>query len=115
MNQLAIPFAKKSATSKEAARRISGHAARQRSLVYDYLMKHPDGLTDEEMQDGIPIAPSSQRPRRIELVRMGLVRDSGIQRLTKSDRFATVWRALSPEEAQRERLKKLAEHCRAMP
>ena len=94
MNQLAIQFQAHSPTSREAARRIAGGTHSLRMQVLAHLRKYPEGLTDEEMQLGIPMAQNTQRPRRIELVRMGLIRDSGDQRLTSSDRFATVWIAV---------------------
>jgi hypothetical protein len=50
-----------------------------------------DGLTDEEMQAKTGMNPSTQRPRRCELVEMGKVRDSGSTRRTKSGRKAVVW------------------------
>jgi hypothetical protein len=49
------------------------------------------GGTDEELQDALGMNPNTQRPRRIELVERGLVRDSGRTRKTKSGRRATVW------------------------
>jgi transcription initiation factor IIE alpha subunit len=49
------------------------------------------GATDEEMQDHLKMNPSTQRPRRVELVNRKLVVDSGRTRLTRSGRKATVW------------------------
>lgn len=49
------------------------------------------GATDHEMQSGIPMDPSTQRPRRIELVHKGLVQNSGRSRPTPSGRQAIVW------------------------
>ena len=53
-----------------------------------------DGLTDEEMLAAVQLAPSTGRPRRIELVQRGLVRDSGNIRKTASGRSAVVWTAV---------------------
>ena len=55
------------------------------------LLREGDGLTDEEMQARLGLNPSTQRPRRIELVEAGLVRDSGQRRRTRSGRWAVVW------------------------
>jgi hypothetical protein len=44
---------------------------------------------------GIP--PSTYRPRRVECVEFGLVRDSGLTRPTKSGRAAVVWIATNTE------------------
>jgi transcription initiation factor IIE alpha subunit len=60
--------------------------------VLELLRTTPDGLTDEEVQTRLGMNPSTQRPRRIELVRRGLVVECGTRR-TASGRMATVWRA----------------------
>jgi hypothetical protein len=49
------------------------------------------GATDEEMQLALGMNPSTQRPRRIELARRGLVVETGTRK-TASGRMATVWR-----------------------
>jgi len=49
------------------------------------------GATDEEIQTWLGMNPSTQRPRRVELVKKGLVVDSGKTRQTRSGRKATVW------------------------
>jgi hypothetical protein len=49
------------------------------------------GATDEEMQLALGMNPSTQRPRRIELARRGLVVKCGTRR-TASGRNADVWR-----------------------
>jgi DNA-binding IclR family transcriptional regulator len=59
--------------------------------VLALLQATPGGLTDEEMQRQLEMNPSTQRPRRIELARRGLVVDAGTRR-TASGRMATVWR-----------------------
>jgi hypothetical protein len=61
--------------------------------VLELLAATPDGLTDEEMQRRLEMNPSTQRPRRIELARRGLVVECGTRR-TSSGRMATVWKAI---------------------
>jgi hypothetical protein len=64
----------------------------KRRLVYDYVQVMGDiGATDEEIQDILGMNPSTQRPRRVELVDAGLIRDSGATRKTRSGRPAVVW------------------------
>ena len=58
--------------------------------VLELLATTPEGLTDEEMQLRLRMNPSTQRPRRIELMRMGLVAECGTRR-TASGRMAVVW------------------------
>ena len=59
--------------------------------VLALLQATPGGLTDEEMQTRLGMNPSTQRPRRIELARRGLVVEAGTRK-TVSGRMATVWR-----------------------
>jgi transcription initiation factor IIE alpha subunit len=60
--------------------------------VLELLQATPGGLTDEEMQRLLEMNPSTQRPRRIELARRGLVVEAGTRR-TASGRMATTWRS----------------------
>ena len=49
------------------------------------------GATDEELQQALGMNPSTERPRRVELVEQGWIEDSGRRRPTRSGRFAVVW------------------------
>ena len=51
------------------------------------------GATDEEMQLALGMNPSTQRPRRIELARAGMVVADGTRKTT-SGRMAVVWRVV---------------------
>lgn len=82
-----------SPTSVAAGDSIKGKAATLRQIVLAFLKAHPGGLTDEELQERIPMQPSTQRPRRVELVAAGLIEDSGKTKPTRSGRAATIWRA----------------------
>ena len=59
--------------------------------VLQLLRESQHGLTDEEQQAALAMNPSTQRPRRIELVRFGLVVEDGTRK-TSSGRTAVVWR-----------------------
>lgn len=87
------PAVQTSRTSMQAADSLEPATlnAMQRQ-VYEFLASRPDGATDEEMQRGLVMNPSTQRPRRIELVRRGLVVEDGTRR-TASGRNASVWKA----------------------
>lgn len=90
--QPTLPFAPNSATSREAAESSRESAATMRFRVYQAIRDEgPHGATDEEMQWSLRMNPSTQRPRRGELVTAGMVRDSGRTRPTSSGRRATVW------------------------
>lgn len=49
------------------------------------------GCTDEELQQRLGMNPSTQRPRRVELVEGGWIQDSERRRRTSSGRSAVVW------------------------
>lgn len=50
-----------------------------------------NGMTDEELQTALKMGGNTERPRRRNLERSGLVRDSGQRRETTSGRRAVVW------------------------
>lgn len=81
-----------SITSAAAADSLHARTlSRLERVVLAYLASRPDGATDEEMQIGIPMSPSTQRPRRVRLVEKGLVVQQG-ERRVKSGKNAAVWR-----------------------
>jgi len=90
--QQRAPSVNGSITSAQAADSLGPATlnAMQRRVL-ELLHATPDGLTDEEMQLRLDMNPSTQRPRRIELARRGLVVEAGTRR-TASGRMATVWR-----------------------
>ena len=77
-------------TSREAAERIEPTAGTLRRKVLDY-MRVVRETTDERMQDELRMNASTQRPRSVELVASGHLRDSGRTALTKSGRRAVLW------------------------
>lgn len=94
-----------SETSYAAAVEIEEAANTLRGQVFRLLRsvgRH--GATDEEMQTELYMNPSTQRPRRVELVAMRIAEDSGRQRKTVSGRKAVVWVCCRhrPERAQGE-------------
>lgn len=86
------PYQSHSDTSLEAAVMIEPRADTLRRVVFDFIKSRGDrGATDEEVQMSLAMNTSTQRPRRVELVEGGLVRDSGHRRLTRARRKAVVW------------------------
>lgn len=89
------PAQSHSPTSVAAAEQAEPNAGTQRARLLQYLRGiAPHGMTDEQLQDDLAMNPSTQRPRRVELVRAGLVKDSGKTRATTSGRKAVVWVAV---------------------
>lgn len=63
-----------------------------RETVFDDIDNQgPDGATDEEIQKRLKLNPSTERPRRVELVDALRVFESGYERQTCSGRWAGVW------------------------
>jgi hypothetical protein len=85
-----LPYIPDSDTSEAAAESMKPDAATLRERVFAFIREH-GGATDEEAQRGLKMNPSTQRPRRVELVERGLVRDGGKKRRTSSGRWAVVW------------------------
>jgi hypothetical protein len=82
-----------SATSKAAAVAVK---PKLNALQADVLgcIRILSGATDAEIQAHLHMDPSTERPRRVELVVKGLIRDSGRTRATPSGRQAVVWEAV---------------------
>lgn len=81
-----------SPTSIDAAQQIEPHMPRLRAEVLGVCrVSGPHGATDEEMQMALVMPANTQRPRRVELWKMGLICDSGQKRKTRSGRNAVVW------------------------
>ena len=81
-----------SPTSQAAAALIEPTAGTLRAQVLAYLRERGDaGATDEEMQIALSMNPSTQRPRRIELEKLGHVLRTTHTRKTTSGRDAVVF------------------------
>jgi len=87
------PAVNGSATSAAAADSLGPATlnALQRRVL-ELLQATPEGLTDEEMARRLGMNPSTQRPRRIELAKAGMIQKAGVRK-TASNRNADVWRA----------------------
>jgi len=68
--------------------------AHQRAVI-KALYAHPGGLTDQDIQAATMLPDDSARRVRSDLVKMGLVVDSGIKREILSGRNAAVWRVIT--------------------
>ena len=87
-----LPYVRHSETSKAAAIAAEPNAGTQRARVLALLRGFPrNGFADHEVQQLLNMNPSTQRPRRVELVKAGLVVDTGKTRLTPSGKRAVVW------------------------
>lgn len=99
-----LRYQKHSETSMSAAIESLRGADNQRGRVFRFIEDSGHfGATDEEIQLALGMNPSTQRPRRVELVEdLLVVRDSGRRRKTTSGRSAVVWEVIPTEPVQRE-------------
>ena len=102
----APPYQKGSKTSLDAARkqRRGGKSERDRDRILTWLSLRDyamGGLTDKQMQHELRYDGNTQRPRRVELVKLGYVEATAERR-----DGSTVWRIT---EAGREYLRKAGE------
>jgi hypothetical protein len=88
---IAIPFIHHSQESEDAAHSIKAKAPSLRERVYELLQT--GSFTDEQIAQKLDLNPSTSRPRRVELERMGLIESHGTA-LTASGRSASLWRAV---------------------
>ena len=113
-----IPFAKGSETSADAADSMEKPSLRLRSKVRLYLYScGPRGATDEEVQLALDMPPNTQRPRRLELEKLGTIRKlyidgKQVKRTTKSGRKAGVYvhSLFETEEPVTQQTKKIKVH-----
>jgi hypothetical protein len=79
-------------TSRSAAKAVASSALALRRRVFDFIESRGSlGATDHEIQTALAIAGDTERPRRDELQKAGLVRDSGQRRTAPSGRSVIVW------------------------
>lgn len=89
-----LPYQAHSPTSRAAAQSLRGQTGTLRCDVLVWLRTHGPA-TDERLADAFPERKEATvRARRVELVRMRLVRDSGQKALMRSGRDAVVWEAI---------------------
>ena len=90
-------------TSEAAAEAIRPTVKGLRAAVFACIIgRGPVGATDAEIQAALELPSDTERPRRRELVRLGMVRDSGQRRPTPSGRLAVVWSAVTAGDSQPE-------------
>lgn len=78
-------------TTAQAAHEIAASLPELRRRVLLAIGMSKAGLTDEQIQRRCRMAGNTERPRRIELLEAGIIRDSGRTRRTASGRMAVVW------------------------
>lgn len=84
-------------TARAAARSHLPRSGTARARVLLALADAP--LTDDELQATLRMGPNTQRPRRVECVDAGWVRDSGRRRTTDTGHDAIVWETTDTGQA----------------
>jgi predicted ArsR family transcriptional regulator len=95
MSELIYPDApgfKTAGPSEDAAKAISGKAARMRAMVLQKIAQCPAGATADEIAKDLNLSVLSIRPRVSELNRNGEIEQTGARRKNESGMTATVWR-----------------------
>lgn len=90
---MTLPFVSGSPTSADAAEAALPRAGTARRAVLCAIHAAGlSGLTDEQIQErlALTMGPNTQRPRRVELLRAGLIVGYGTRR-TRSGAEAVVW------------------------
>ena len=110
------PYTPNSVTSREAAESIADVAGRLRRQVYQYIVSRGDGgTTDDGAEVVLDMKHTTYTARRGELVKQGLVTDSGNKGVTRSGRRATIWVAVPEHEIEQAKEKyKAAEKHRQL-
>ena len=93
------PAQHSSPTSQAAAALIEPTAGTLRAQLLEYVRNcKTHGATDEEMQIALEMNPSTQRPRRQELEKMGFIRRMDrFTRPTRSGRSAVIFIAMEAQ------------------
>ena len=95
------PFTPGSDTSEEAAESISEVAGRLRRRVYAHIVECGDvGTIDDTAEVVLDMKHTTYTARRGELVKQGLVRDSGSTDKTRSGRNAVLWVMVPGDEIE---------------
>ncbi len=88
-------------TSVNAAEMAASKASRLRRLVLDTLCEHPENLTVDQVCAIAKLPRYSLQPRFSELLKLGLIRDTGERRINASGARAKAWRAVWLDQQER--------------
>lgn len=88
-----LPHQAHSATSHAAAAAAASSAPRDRARVLA-LIRESGPISDEAIADALALNPSTARPRRVELQRDGLIRESGHKGRTRAGRACNLWESV---------------------
>ncbi len=91
--ELDPPHQKGSDTSRDAASSVAESAPTKRAEVYGYILaRGKAGATDAEIEGGLSMLRQTVCARRNELVKFGMIRDSGRRRTSPdTGRLCAVW------------------------
>ncbi len=103
------PFTSGSDTSREAAESVAEVAGKIRRQVYRYIVSRgDDGTTDDAAEEVLDLKHTTYTARSGEVVKQGLVRDSGFRDKTRSGRNAALWVAVPEDEVEDAKLEAAA-------
>lgn len=86
------PATNGTATSNAAAESMRGKTGQIRQQILDLIVSRRwVGVTADQIEQETEIGGNTVRPRLVELRELGLIKDSGHVRKTRSGRSAVVW------------------------
>jgi len=93
------PPANRTETSRAAAKSVRGNARSMRAQVLGWFISRGEhGGTNDECEQALRMRTQTVTARVNELHRLGLLRDSGRRRKTRTGRRAIVWTANTAKE-----------------
>lgn len=95
---MSAPYIRGSETSKAAAENLVRPGTKRAAVLRFIESRGRDGATDDEIQVGLGMNPSTERPRRIELFQARLICKGIFQRQTRAGLWADAY--LEPGFAQ---------------
>ena len=86
-----MKYVRNSPTSMAAAASVVNPGTKRLAVLQFIGSRGPQGATDDEIQVGLGMSPSTERPRRIELFEMRQIARTTRTRSTRTGRQAAVY------------------------
>jgi len=94
-----------SETSRDAAIKLGPDLSQLQKKVYNFILSRGNyGAMEEEIQMVLAPKPSTQHPRRIELVRRGEVKSAWIRRKPLIGMSSEVWRVVISKQFEQQEM-----------
>ena len=88
---MAPKYVRGSDTSRLAAAQLTNPGTKRAAVLRFIESRGREGATDDEIQLGLGMSPSTERPRRIELFEARLIARGIFRRMTRTGRWADAY------------------------